>query len=824
MNVSANRNYSIIFLNHTRVNMTTKYKIISGFFVMMLLLAGIAFLGYTGSQDSSDRFQEYRRQSSLNVFLSDLGTAIASAAYNVQRFKNERNPAYADQARKEIGIALAKVQESQPLISTRERATMLADINKDLLAFRETTNTLQQHTLDAYRQYSDVVQPLTRDTMLQALKSLASQARERNNTEALYGITEVWDDFSSTRSSVSRFSESGTLKDADRARGTLSDAQKAMTALGSLLQTNEGRKLYDVLAQSFSQLNDAFVIMDKMYKAAAKDVETMDSLLKRLINTRDKLNAEVDTQMTASGEAMLKANAESQQQMLMTSVAGLVIGLAFALFIIYGLIRVLSQVSGFAGAVSKGDFAFKLDIREKGEIGGMVDAMRQIPAVLEKVTLQANTLASAILSGRFRDRLNSTEFSGSFGNLTQAVNTVSNAYTGVLDSMPVPIVSCDKSDTIMFLNKSSQDTIGGNHTQTKYENHFKAAAASNDQSFGKKAMDSNKLYIGETTIMPQGKRMDASVTAIPLHDAQNAIVGYLEIITDLTEIKTKQATMLSVAHDASAISDRVAAASEELAAQVEQISRGAEIQRSRMESTASAMTEMNATVLEVARNASQASEQSEGTKQKAEQGAHLVNEVVNSINAVNTVATTLQDNMQKLGKLAEGIGGVMNVISDIADQTNLLALNAAIEAARAGEAGRGFAVVADEVRKLAEKTMSATHEVGSSITSIQQSARSNIEEVGSAVTSITTATDLANSSGKALQEIVDLAAANSSVVASIATAAEEQSATSEEINRSIEEINHIVADTTDGMVQSSAAVQDLSRMAQELRRVMDNLK
>ena len=66
---------------------------------------------------------------------------------------------------------------------------------------------------------------------------------------------------------------------------------------------------------------------------------------------------------------------------------------------------------------------------------------------------------------------------------------------------------------------------------------------------------------------------------------------------------------------------------------------------------------------------------------------------------------------------AEGIGRIMNVISDIADQTNLLALNAAIEAARAGDAGRGFAVVADEVRKLAEKTMTATKEVGDAIRS-----------------------------------------------------------------------------------------------------------
>jgi methyl-accepting chemotaxis protein len=40
---------------------------------------------------------------------------------------------------------------------------------------------------------------------------------------------------------------------------------------------------------------------------------------------------------------------------------------------------------------------------------------------------------------------------------------------------------------------------------------------------------------------------------------------------------------------------------------VEQVSRGAEVQRDRVESTATAMTEMNATVLEVTRNAGQAS-------------------------------------------------------------------------------------------------------------------------------------------------------------------------------------------------------------------------
>ena len=283
-------------------------------------------------------------------------------------------------------------------------------------------------------------------------------------------------------------------------------------------------------------------------------------------------------------------------------------------------------------------------------------------------------------------------------------------------------------------------------------------------------------------------------------------------------------TLKRVAGEADTIATQVSSASEELAAQVEQVSRGAEMQRDRVDSTASAMTEMNATVLEVARSAGEASEQSELTRTKADDGYQLVSRVVQSMHSVNKVTGVLHANMQGLGTQAESIGGVMNVISDIADQTNLLALNAAIEAARAGEAGRGFAVVADEVRKLAEKTMQATQEVGGNITAIQHSAKTSIESVAEASKAVAEATELANSSGEALTEIVNFASASSALVTSIATAAEEQSATSEEINRAIDEINHVVRENADGMVQASSAVQELSHLAHELSRVMGELK
>ncbi len=148
-----------------------------------------------------------------------------------------------------------------------------------------------------------------------------------------------------------------------------------------------------------------------------------------------------------------------------------------------------------------------------------------------------------------------------------------------------------------------------------------------------------------------------------------------------------------------------------------------------MTETATAMEEMNATVLEVAHNASNAAESAARARENAQVGAEGVRQAVTSIDAIKDQILDLNESMGELGSQAEGIGQIMNVVTDIADQTNLLALNAAIEAARAGEAGRGFAVVADEVRKLAEKTMQATKEVGDAVSTIQSQARSNITAV-----------------------------------------------------------------------------------------------
>ncbi len=324
-----------------------------------------------------------------------------------------------------------------------------------------------------------------------------------------------------------------------------------------------------------------------------------------------------------------------------------------------------------------------------------------------------------------------------------------------------------------------------------------------------------KTKIAEAEAMSKEANEEARCAEVSRQEAEKA--------RGLAE-HAKREGMLEAAENLGLVVDSIIAASGELESQVEHVRNGADHQRDRLREVVDAISQMTSTVLDVAKNASRAAQSAEDTKAKASSGATVVEESMRSIDRVNTVSATLKEAMAALGDQTQAIGRVMSVISDIADQTNLLALNAAIEAARAGEAGRGFAVVADEVRKLAEKTMTATKEVGQAVVSIQQSVAGNIQNVDKAAQAVGDATSLAGKSGDVLREILALAETSAQEVAGIAAAAEQQSAAAEEINRAMNEVSNVVEATSTGMHESAQAVHALADLSGDMDQIIAKLR
>ena len=311
-------------------------------------------------------------------------------------------------------------------------------------------------------------------------------------------------------------------------------------------------------------------------------------------------------------------------------------------------------------------------------------------------------------------------------------------------------------------------------------------------------------------------------------EAEHAALKASEATTRAESASRDAFQALRVQHEAASrleeVVASVSAAVTQLSTQITSSAQGADNQARRVSETATAMEEMNASVLEVAKNAACTADISEQARQKGQGGAAVVQQVIQGMSRVNASSEALHADMAELSQKAASIGSILDVISDIADQTNLLALNAAIEAARAGEAGRGFAVVADEVRKLAEKTMQATGEVGRAVQGIQQGTAKNAENVESATATVREVMELAAHSGQALEEIVALVEQASDQVRGIATASEEQSASSEEIHQAIDSINGISAATAEAMHLSSDSVQELMRQSQVLLQLIQEMR
>jgi len=247
-------------------------------------------------------------------------------------------------------------------------------------------------------------------------------------------------------------------------------------------------------------------------------------------------------------------------------------------------------------------------------------------------------------------------------------------------------------------------------------------------------------------------------------------------------------------------------------------------QKLETEQGASAVSQMSATVLEVANHTSTAAILAQTAMSEFSAGQQEVSKTQQSINALADKVAEAADVIHNLSEDGRQIGTVLEVIQGIAEQTNLLALNAAIEAARAGEQGRGFAVVADEVRNLARRTQESTRQIQAVIEKMQQSSTLAVKVMNEGKQQAELSVQQARCAGDSLDLINVSVTRINDMNMQIATAAEEQSVVATEINRNFSQITqsalkaeHEAAKITDASHQLSALASKLESNVKQFK-------
>ena len=228
-----------------------------------------------------------------------------------------------------------------------------------------------------------------------------------------------------------------------------------------------------------------------------------------------------------------------------------------------------------------------------------------------------------------------------------------------------------------------------------------------------------------------------------------------------------------------------------------------------MQATSTAVSQMNASIENVAEISRLADQVAEKLKATSSEGTLSIKTAVEAIEQIQTASLQIQD--------------IIKMIQKIASQTNLLSMNASIEAAHAGSFGAGFAVVADEVRNLANtsaknaKTIKdhmndMTKKIQNGVIAIKEAGNAfseidaGVDETVSIVTKIRDASEEQKAGAESTRQATETVV---KAISRIVEVANQQTAHAENVYNVMQNIVHSSEEITNALEKTSESVENV---------------
>ena len=497
-------------------------------------------------------------------------------------------------------------------------------------------------------------------------------------------------------------------------------------------------------------------------------------------------------------EADLQGDLQTLKENVNTSMAGLEVA--------------ITEIRSVSEAQEQGDFTARVTGVYSGELESLKSAINASANSIGVAIGEINLSMEALNNGDFSNRI-SAEFNGdlqrlkenlngSMGGLARAIQDITHVaqaqqlgdfdvritgqYTGELNSLKTAI-------------NSSADSFSGAISEIN-----DVMRALKNGIFSKRVHielngDLNTLKLNLNESLDGLENAIEEIVQVSSAQQKGDLVlrvsgSYAGKLSDLKVAMNETATNLNNAMSKIAeLSATVNSTSVELSHGNNELSRRAESQAASLEETSSTVKVLTEIVIGTAKNTEEALKISLTAQESATSGGEVIRDAIKA--------------MADISESSQQIGGIISTIKDITFQTNLLALNAAVEAARAGEQGRGFAVVASEVRNLALRSANAAQEISTLISN-------SIEKVKAG-------TDLVNTSGVVLEEIVENVLNVSTLIKTIAAAANEQKSSFTEVSTAIDQLDEITQYNAATAEEASAASDTLTEQAKQMRNLIN---
>ena len=494
-----------------------------------------------------------------------------------------------------------------------------------------------------------------------------------------------------------------------------------------------------------------------------------------------------------SGEFMQRLD-HLRKTTLWVGLGGLLIGGVVMWWVSGGVVKGVLRIRTAISNLAAGDISSPVNVKSRDEVGEMAYAFNTAREGLHNVFGMDHLDWQSIAAQR------------------QEVARL----TSVVENSPVNIIVADTSLKIAYLNPAARRTLASlEHLLPVRASQLIGQSVdvlhSNPALMRKQVSDPANLPF-QTQFKLGNETIDLQATAV--HDSEGKYLGPMiswEVITKRLEAEDRERAMTDnlrkTLDSVSQNSQTLASAAEELTTTSQQMSTNSSETSAQANAVAAAAEQVSANVATVATSAEELTASVKEIAKNASEAARV---------ATNAVTVTEKTNVTvgKLGESSNEIGKVIKTITSIAEQTNLLALNATIEAARAGEMGKGFAVVANEVKELAKQTALATEDISQKIDAIQTDTRGAVVAIGQISDVIKQINDIQNSIASAVEE-------QSATTNEIARNATEAARGSTEISKSIMNVSSAARSTSEGAGNSLQAANELARLAANLKTLVE---